>query len=60
MDHLECTSCWSWSKLPAGFDERRHFGYCPDCHCPMYLMRNTDPNDSGMNKEVKATIGKQK
>ena len=61
MKWLYC-NCNSWSELPEGFNELKHFGRCPACNRLMYLNHTGQPKDIGLNEkqEVKATKVNQK
>jgi hypothetical protein len=57
-----CSDFSHWSEEPAGFDERRHFGFCPTHRAPMNLSRRTTPEEVGLGPrhEVQATLYEHK
>lgn len=54
--YFECAACFIWAALPAGFDERRHFGQCPDCGKALYLIAGGRPEEVGYREKDKRTV----
>lgn len=54
---IECTKCHVWGDIPKEFRENKHFGKCPKCSQPMFLVRFTAPKEVGLQLKNKVTCG---
>ena len=56
MEYGICKDCKHWGEIPNGFDEHRHFLFCPVCKELMYLMHTGSPKEVGLNDSHKVNV----